>query len=176
MATRPEGFWWFQKGEYNEEKVEEDIRDRLPRWYADRGYIDFQVLGTRWSPTASRGKAMLKLTVDEGQAYKVGDVRDPGQPALLDRGAAGFYPFAGIKPGRTGRRPFSRSEWEAATEKVSNLYANNGYIYARVEPDETRRTGADGSPTGPRAGPFAKDRRPRSTRSRSWATTSPTSG
>ncbi|HET8622197.1 MAG TPA: POTRA domain-containing protein, partial [Gemmatimonadales bacterium] len=43
MATRPEGFWWFRKGEYDERRAEEDMRDRLPRWYADRGYIDFQV-------------------------------------------------------------------------------------------------------------------------------------
>ena len=29
---------------------------------------------------------------------------------------------------------------------MQNLYANNGYIYAQVEPTETRRTGADGKP------------------------------
>src|SRR6185436_15300935 len=42
--------------------------------------------------------------------------------------------------------PFSRSEWESATEKLQNLYANNGYIYAQVEPTETRRTRADAKP------------------------------
>ena len=25
MATRPEGFWWFRKGEYDEQKVDEDV-------------------------------------------------------------------------------------------------------------------------------------------------------
>ena len=30
MATRPEGFWWFQKGEYDEDKLEQDVRERLP--------------------------------------------------------------------------------------------------------------------------------------------------
>ena len=44
MASRPEGFWWFRKGEYDERKVEDDVRDRLPRFYAVNGYIDFQVL------------------------------------------------------------------------------------------------------------------------------------
>ena len=43
-------------------------------------------------------------------------------------------------------RPFSRSEWDAATEKLQTLYANNGYIYAQVEPSEIRRTGPDGKP------------------------------
>ncbi len=29
MATRPEGFWWFQNGEYDERKVDQDVRERL---------------------------------------------------------------------------------------------------------------------------------------------------
>ena len=31
MATKPEGFFWFQKGEYDEDKLEQDERERLPR-------------------------------------------------------------------------------------------------------------------------------------------------
>jgi outer membrane protein insertion porin family len=47
----------------------------------------------------------------------------------------------------TGRaRPFNRSEWDAATEKVRDLYANNGYIYAAVTTEENRRTGPGGKP------------------------------
>ena len=61
-------------------------------------------------------------------------LRHPGKPPLLDRRAPHFC-------SRSSRaRPFSRSEWDAATEQLSNLYANNGYIYARIEPVETRRT------------------------------------
>ena len=44
MESKPEGFWWFQKGEFNEDKLDEDIRARLPQWYGDRGHVDFQVL------------------------------------------------------------------------------------------------------------------------------------
>ena len=60
-----------------------------------------------------------------------------------------FYPFGPIGPtgAPTGKpRAFSRSEWTEATEKVQNLYANNGYIYAQVQPEEVRRTGAVGNP------------------------------
>ena len=41
-----------------------------------------------------------------------------------------------------------------ATEKVQNLYANNGYIYAQVEPMEIRQTGPDGQPVVDLAGTF----------------------
>jgi outer membrane protein insertion porin family len=137
MATRPEGFWWFRKGEYDERRVEEDIRDRLPRWYADRGYIDFQVTDDSLAPDSARGKATLHLSVDEGLQYQVGNFDIQGNRRFSTDELRLLFPF---KPGQ----PFSRSEWDAATEQLSNLYANNGYIYARIDPVETRRTGGDG--------------------------------
>ncbi len=137
MATRPEGFWWFEKGDYDEKRVEDDMRDRLPRWYADNGYIDFQVTHDSLFPDSGRGKAVLQLSVDEGAQYKVGNFDIQGNRRFSSEELKLYYPF-------TPNKPFSRSEWDAATEKVTNLYANTGYIYARVDPVETRRTTADG--------------------------------
>ncbi|MGE5232305.1 MAG: outer membrane protein assembly factor, partial [Deltaproteobacteria bacterium] len=138
MATRPEGFLWFQNGEYDEKRVDDDSRDRLPRWYADNGYIDFQVLGDTLIPDSTTGKALLKLKVDEGQVYTVGTFDIQGNRRFSSEELKALFPFE-------GHPPFNRSEWESATEKVSNLYANNGYIYARVDPVETRRTAEDGT-------------------------------
>jgi outer membrane protein insertion porin family len=149
MATRPEGFWWFQKGEYDERDVEEDIRERLPRWYADQGYVDFQVTHDSLVSDSAGGKAMLQLTVDEGPVYRVGTFDLQGNRRFSTDELMAFYPFGPIGPtgSPTGKpRPFSRSEWDEATEKVQNLYANNGYIYAQVQPEEVRRTGPRGSP------------------------------
>jgi outer membrane protein insertion porin family len=137
MATRPEGFWWFRKGEYDERRVDEDMRDRLPRWYADRGYIDFQVTSDSLVPDSARGKATLHLSVEEGDPYTVGSFDIQGNRRFSTDELRTVYPF---KPDE----PFSRSEWDAATEHVSNLYANNGYIYARVDPVEARRTTSEG--------------------------------
>ena len=150
MATRPEGFWWFQKGEYDERKVDQDVRERLPRWYADHGYVDFQVTHDSLVADSAGGKAVLHLTVDEGQPYQVGDFDIEGNRRFSTEELQALYPFGPVGPDRharrAGRGPFSRSEWDAATEKVQNLYANNGYIYAQVEPTEIRRTGPDGKP------------------------------
>ncbi len=138
MTTRPEGFWWFRKGEYSERKVEEDVRDRLPRWYADRGYIDFQVTDDSLVPDSARGKATLHLNVEEGQQYQVGNFVVQGNRRFSTEELRALFPF---KPDQ----PFSRSEWDAATENLTNLYANNGYIYSRIEAAETRRTARDGA-------------------------------
>jgi outer membrane protein insertion porin family len=147
MDSRPEGFWWFQKGEYDERRVDQDVRERLPRWYADQGLIDFQVTHDSLIADSAGGKAVLHLTVDEGQVYQVGTFDIEGSRRFSTEELQAFYPFGPVTRAGTpvdGPRPFNRSEWDGATEKVQNLYANNGYIYAQVEPGEVRRTGADG--------------------------------
>ncbi len=147
MSTRPEGFWWFQKGEYDEDRLDQDVREKLPRWYADQGFVDFQVTDDSLAPDSARGKAVLHLSVQEGQAYRVGTFDVEGNRRFSSEELVNLYPFGPLSPATTPldtKRPFSRTEWEAATEKVQNLYANNGYIYAQVEPVETRRTAPDG--------------------------------
>jgi outer membrane protein insertion porin family len=149
MSTRPEGFWWFQSGEYDEEKLETDVREKLPGWYANRGFVDFQVTGDSLAADSAEGKAVLHLTVDEGPRYSVGTFDLEGNRRFSSDELMAYYPFGPVD--RAGaptgdRRPFSRADWDAATEKVGNLYANNGYIYAQVVPEEARRTAPDGTP------------------------------
>ena len=93
MASKPEGFWWFQKGEYSEDKVDEDVRDRLPRWYGDRGYIDFQVVADSLVSDSVPGKAILKLTVDEGDLYHVGTFEVAGNRRYSTEEVSSFFPF-----------------------------------------------------------------------------------
>jgi outer membrane protein insertion porin family len=149
MATRPEGFWWFQKGEYDERTVEEDVRERLPNWYADQGLVDFQVTQDSLVSDSSGGKGVLHLTVDEGPVYRVGTFDIQGHRRFSTEELRAFYPFGPI--GRNGAplgksRRFSRTAWNEATDNVQKLYANTGYIYAQVRPEEVRRTGAGGQP------------------------------
>ena len=149
MSTRPEGFWWFQRGEFDEEKLEQDVRERLPGWYANRGFVDFQVTGDSLAADSAVGKAILHLDVEEGPQYSVGTFDVEGNRRFSTDELMAFYPFGPVD--RTGApagrlRPFNRSEWDAATEKIRDLYANNGYIYAAVTTEENRRTGPDGKP------------------------------
>jgi outer membrane protein insertion porin family len=149
MSTRPEGFWWFQKGAYDERTVEEDIREKLPRWYAEHGYVDFQVTHDSLISDSTGGKAVLKLNVEEGSIYRVGTFDIEGNRRFSTEELRALYPFGPV--GQNGAplqqdQPFNRTQWNDATEKVQNLYANNGYIYAQVQPEETRRTGPRGTP------------------------------
>ncbi len=146
MATRPEGFWWFRKGEYNEERVEDDLRNSIPNWYADRGHIDLRVVSDSLIADSVPGKAIIRVRVEEGQAYKVGRFEIAGNRRFSVEEISSIFPFGkGVMAGdgKEIGEPFSRSAWSGATEKLTNLYQNNGYIYSSVTPEEIRRTGPD---------------------------------
>ena len=147
MTSRPEGFWWFRKGEYSEDKVEDDLRNRIPQWYANRGHVDLRILSDTLIADSTPGKAILKIKLDEGQPYKVGTLDIVGNRRFSAEELSLFFPFGLAVVSGSGKdagSAFSRADWEAATEKVRNIYSNNGYITSNVEPEEVRRTGPDG--------------------------------
>src|SRR5687768_5157435 len=149
MTTRPEGFWWFRKGEYNEERVADDLRTSIPNWYADRGHVDLRILSDTLVADSAPGKAIIRITVDEGAAYKVGRFEVAGNRRFSVEEVSTFFPFGkGVIAGSgvTVGEPFSRADWNAATERLANLYQNNGYIVSSVVPEEIRRTGPDSVP------------------------------
>ena len=143
MGTRPEGFFWWQKGRYDDDKLEQDIRERLPAWYGSKGYVDFQVTQDSIAVDSTNGKATLHLAVEEGRVYRIGGFEIVGNRRFCTEDLMAFYPFG--PDGGTGQ-PFNSTEWSSATENVSTLYSNNGYIYAQITPEESRRIGPDGAP------------------------------
>src|SRR5207245_6747296 len=72
MKTGPEGFWWFRPGDYDDDKLRADLQERLPKFYGDRGYVDFQVLGDTLIVDDTTGKATLVVRVSEGEPHRVG--------------------------------------------------------------------------------------------------------
>ena len=153
MKTRPEGFWWFRSGEYDDEKLATDMRERLPEFYGAQGYVDFQVLGDTLLVDETSGKATLVLRLSEGEPYRVGTFEIVGSRRFSSEELQPFYPFGQEERtgllGLGGRRPvayFDQQKWQDATRKLQTLYYNNGYIYVQVRPDVLRRTAPDGKP------------------------------
>ena len=147
MRTSPEGFFWFKEGEYDEEILNTDIRDRLPAFYASRGYIDFQVLRDTLVVNEETGKGTLILAVSEGPRYDVGTFEIIGNREFTQAQLESLYPF-GERDDEGNfvntNEAYDEQDWAGATEEVRNLYYNNGYIYATIRDAMTRRTGPDG--------------------------------
>lgn len=151
MRTRPEGFWWWQRGTYDDDGMERDVREGLPAFYASRGYIDFQVLSDTLLVHDESGKATLQLSVQEGEPYDVGTFEIMNNRVFSSEQLRQFYPFGrtssgflGLGEHREGAVRFDQERWEVATEQLRTLYSNNGYMYASVNPVLERRLTADG--------------------------------
>jgi outer membrane protein insertion porin family len=154
MKTRPEGFWWFRSGEFDDEKLRSDLQERLPKLYGDRGFVDFQVLDDTLIVDDTTGKATLVVRVSEGEPYRVGTFEIVGNRRFSSDELQQLYPFSGesrsgfLGLGGTQHGPvyFDQERWNAATQNLQTLYYNNGYIYVNVQPQVIRRTGPDGKP------------------------------
>lgn len=161
MKTQPEGFFWFKRGEFDEDKFVGDLGERIPALYAKQGFIDFQVLRDTVIIDRAHGKALVELTVEEGPQYRVGSFDPSGNKRFSSEEIKQFYPFTGEGPSltqrardlvtRTRRAPkdvFDRAKWDDATQKLRTAYSNEGYIYAQIRPVvERRMVGPDSVPT-----------------------------
>ena len=162
MSTKPEGFLWYHRGELDADKYAADVSEKIPGLYAQRGYLDAQVLKDTLVVDRARGKALVKIDVKEGPRYRIGTFEVIGSRHFSAEDIARFYPF-GVQPKTiTGAvkgllRPsrsadttqwFDQSRWDEATRNVGETYANEGYIYAQVHPVVVRRkVGRDSIPT-----------------------------
>jgi outer membrane protein insertion porin family len=152
MNTRPEGFWWFRTGQYQEDSRREDLTRRLPEFYASHGFLDFVVLGDTLIVDPETGKARLEVDVEEGPQYRLAEFRVEGarrfpQAQLEEYYTAeegGLLRSLGIGRRRAEGTPvFDRSAFLDAAGQVEQLYRNQGYLYANVEPVIERQPPAE---------------------------------
>ncbi len=159
MNTRQEGFLWFRTGNYNDIDFELDLLESLPRRYHQEGYLDFQVVGDTLIVDPRTGKSRIELTVEEGRQYRLADFEVEGADAFETDVLAGFFEddsggllsafgFGGDDSEDEAGRVFDMVAFEDAANRVRELYRNEGYLYAQLEP-YWERTGdeAAGYPT-----------------------------
>jgi outer membrane protein insertion porin family len=162
METKPEGFLWWKKGELDNDKYAADVSEHIPALYAQKGYLDAQVLKDTLVVDRDKGKAKVDITVKEGPRYRIGTFEVNGSRRFSSEDLQRFYPF-GVQPktltgavkglvraGRTNddAQYFDQARWDEATRSVGEAYANEGYIYANVRPVVERvRVGRDSVPT-----------------------------
>jgi outer membrane protein insertion porin family len=156
MKTKPEGFLWFRKGAFDEDKYAGDLGDRLPELYGKKGYIDFQVVRDTMIVDRENGKALVEVTVSEGPQYRVGEFTAEGNRRFSTEEVMRFYPFTDYTRSLTSRvgdlikgrdaapeGVFDKSRWESAFGNLQTAYRNEGYIYADMRPIVERRATAD---------------------------------
>lgn len=158
LDTKAEGFLWFHSGTFDEAKLRRDLRDKLPSFYGENGYIDFAVLGDTLIVDQQSGKARLVIRLDEGPQYRLGDFTVRGNRAFpadqlksyFEAGRGGLLGGLGISIGGSSGAVrdsvFDEVAFNDATAEVERLYSNEGYLYRSVQQIIDRVPPTDSTP------------------------------
>ncbi|WP_411537275.1 outer membrane protein assembly factor BamA [Halomonas sp. 7T] len=118
-------FGWFSKDEYSREALSGDI-ERLRSFYLDRGYVNFDVTSTQVSIGPEKSEIFITLNIDEGNQYRVGDIRFAGDLQISENEARQLLE---ISSGDT----FSRGQVNASTEALRQRLGAEGFAFADVQ-------------------------------------------
>ncbi len=160
MKTKPEGFWFFRKGEFDDDKYVGDLGERIPALFSRLGYVDMRIAKDTLIVDREKGKGLVQIGIEEGGRYKVGSFEIAGNRRFPTDELRRYYPFEGndqatltqrvkglvLREAAAPEGVFDQKKWDDAVEKVNGAYRNAGYLYARINPVVERRTGADSQP------------------------------
>jgi outer membrane protein insertion porin family len=146
MTTRPEGFWWFQDGTYDEDRYDLDLQESIPDLYRSRGYLDAEIVADTLIIDPETGKARLEVQVVEGLQYRIAELDFEGNEQFDDARLEEFFRprrggllaslglSGGAEEAETIGRVFDAVAFEQAQEEIRQMYYNEGYIFAQMRP------------------------------------------
>lgn len=129
MKTKKKGF--FGGGEVKEENFPLD-KERVERFYHSHGYRDARWIDYRLSQGESPKKMTMTVTVDEGRPYTIGTVTWHGNQVIPGDDLAKLW-----VPKRD--EPYDISHIEKVQGQAYAEYAEKGYLYLGIEPQENVR-------------------------------------
>lgn len=160
MKTKPEGFLFFRKGEFDEDKYAADVGDTIPALYSRLGFLDMRINKDTLIVDRVKGKGLVSLNVDEGPQYRIGTFEINGNRRFSNEELRDFYPFDEQSQTLTQRvrglirreanapeGMFNEAKWDAAIDRLNTHYHNYGYLYTRIQPTVERVYDADSVPT-----------------------------
>jgi outer membrane protein insertion porin family len=118
---------WYTKGDrYSRAKLNADL-ETLRAWYLNRGFLEFAIESTQVTISPDKQDITITITIREGQVFTVTGVRLEGN--FLGREDE-FRALVSVEPGR----PYRGDDVAASVRRFSDLFANYGFAFARVEP------------------------------------------
>ncbi|HTO90444.1 MAG TPA: outer membrane protein assembly factor BamA [Candidatus Sulfotelmatobacter sp.] len=129
MKTHQKGF--FGGGEVKEEDLMQD-KEKLETWYHDHGYRDMRVAGHELLPGSEPRRLILHVKIEEGRPYFIGNVRWEGNKVI------GPADLAKVPQPKSGDL-YDASKIDRARGEAFGSYAEHGYLYVQIEPQESLR-------------------------------------
>jgi len=124
METREDGF--LRGGELKMDALQQDF-EAIAAYYRDRGWLDAQVVKHELEVGDNGKDLLLRIHVEEGRRYLVGDVKWSGNSVFGD---SLVQAQVKLRPGQ----PFGEGDYEATTTALYELYNDAGYIHFNATP------------------------------------------
>jgi len=118
-------FW--HRGGYDEEKFQKDLTEKLPEFYARNGFVNFQVLNHNIEFKENSRDVVVRINVDEGDRFYAGKISVTGNSHFPDDVVLGVFTLQ-------ENTVFNQEKLEESMQKVTELYGDEGYIYAQPQP------------------------------------------
>ena len=124
MKTKKMAWWgFFHSGYLKEDELAEDV-ERIKALYDENGFSDVEVT-TETTPIRNSGDIVLKIVIDEGKKYLVGDIALSGNTV-----AKSDEILKAIKMSKG--KPFSRRGLRLDVANIQDLYFEKGYLAAQI--------------------------------------------
>ncbi len=121
--------WYRQDDRYSRESLQGDL-ETLRSYYQDRGYASFDIASTQVAIAPEKDDIFITVNVEEGDVYKVGEVRLAGKMVVPEKDLRGLIL---VKPGDTYSRKLITQ-----TQELMNLRLGvEGYAFSKVDPVPT---------------------------------------
>ena len=111
--------------QYAKEKLTGDI-ETLRSYYLDRGYIKMEIVSTQVAITPERDAVYITLNIDEGESYKISEVKFTGDMILTEELLRQAVP---IKSGDI----YSGAVITYAEETITRLLGYRGYAFPNIQ-------------------------------------------
>ncbi|MEM9100792.1 MAG: outer membrane protein assembly factor BamA [Pseudomonadota bacterium] len=112
--------------QYAKEKLSGDL-ETLRSYYHDRGYVKFQIVSTQVSITPDKEGIYITININEGDIYKVSDIKFSGDLILSEPFLKRMVP---LNVGDT----YSGAAISYAEETIGKALGFEGYAFANISP------------------------------------------
>ncbi len=123
--STPTWFSWYSKADqYSKQKLSGDV-ETIRSFYQNRGYLEMQISSTQISITPDKKQIYITINIDEGDKYKVADVRIEGDTFGREAELASLLL---LKKGDT----YNAARLTDSTKRITDRMGNFGYAFANV--------------------------------------------
>jgi outer membrane protein assembly complex protein YaeT len=132
LATKASSRWpWGEKSYFNQEDFDADLK-RISAFYADHGYPHMRFISHDERPNEAGTQISIVIRIEEGEPIRIAAIDFFGFEPIPQRSVTYFKSRLPMAVGQVRRAPDVATTRDLAV----NLFRENGYPYARVQPLE----------------------------------------